>query len=327
MRGEATGSNRCMEPLANNLDRVTHYEYVGECVSRRELVRGLERWVNRSGALPADLAVRVAGRDAPEFWARFEIQRGERIVAAREFSSGSVACEQRSAVLSSALGLALENYLESARMPEAKPKSESEPEPVVARARPPAAERAVWRGQTYAGGWWGVGALPGATWSAAIGAGLLRDRWVARAGAFLTPIQVVVLGEGRTRVQVLGGEFSGCVAHRLGSRPLELCADARLGLARLSGVDYRVSFSTREPYAGVGLSLTLTEQLGRVGVYVGGQVGLTVWAPELVVRGERDRALVASRAWPGLSLGVLAGLRFDLSSNAPKDSRGAAIDP
>lgn len=310
-----------MESVAYSLDRVTHYEYVGDSVSRSELVRGLERWVNRSGALPADLAVRVSGRDTPEFWARFEIQRGERIVAAREFSSGSVACDQRSAVLSSALGLALENYLESARTP--KPQTiDARPLPL-----PSLSEGPVWRGQTYAGGWWGVGVLPEATWSAAVGAGLLRDRWVARAGGFLTPNQVVALGQGQTRAQLLGGELSGCVSHRLGSRPLELCADARLALARLSGVDYPVSFRTRAPYAGVGLSLTLTEQLGRVGVYVGGRAGLTVWAPELVVRSEQDRALVASRAWPGLSFGVLAGLRFDLSSHKPKDSRGAAIDP
>jgi hypothetical protein len=124
------------------------------------------------------------------------------------------------------------------------------------------------------------------------------------------------LGEGQTRAQLLGGELAGCFAQRLGSRPLELCADGRLGVARLAGSDYAVSFITREPYADLGLSLTLTQSLGRVGVYVGGRAGATVWSPELVVRGAQDGALLASRDWPGFSGGIVAGLSFELSSTA-----------
>jgi hypothetical protein len=140
---------RNMEPLADSLDRATQYAYVGDCVSRPELARGLSRWVSRSGALPPDLQVRVSGHDAPEFRARLEIRRGTQTVAVREFSDQRVECRQRPAVLSSALGLALENYLESARAPEPKP--EAAPMAVPLRSF----DKPVWRLQTYAGGWWG----------------------------------------------------------------------------------------------------------------------------------------------------------------------------
>lgn len=312
-------SSAVAQPGPRSLVDVTQLEYQGDCVTRGPLLAELRRWLKQSGTLPSDLSVQVSGHDAPSFSARFQIARGGVVVASREFSGDRIQCHERVQVLSSALGLALENYLEANRARELASPQPPKPHP---RHEPAPSFRAG----SYAGGWVGVGLLPRATWAATLGAEAFKGAWGLRAGALLTPAQTFPLGVGSARVQLLGGDWAGC--RQLGVLPLTLaaCLESRAGLLRISGSDYDVSLTSRDLFWDGGLSSQLDVPLAsRVSLYVGARLGLTLRATTLVVRAQDSQSLLVSRDWPTFSYGALVGIRFALLS-PPKNASGAAID-
>lgn len=176
-------SSAVAQPGPRSLVDVTQLEYQGDCVTRGPLLAELQRWLKQSGTLPSDLSVQVSGHDAPSFSARFQIARGGVVVASREFSGDRIQCHERVQVLSSALGLALENYLEANRARELASPEPPKPHPTHEPAP------SSFRAGSYAGGWVGVGLLPRATWAATLGAEAFIGAWGLRAGALLTPAQ------------------------------------------------------------------------------------------------------------------------------------------
>ncbi len=300
-------------PPNGTLEDVTSLDYAGACVTEAELLRELSRWVKRRGTLPADLSVRVTGQDAPTFHARFEIARAGSVVASREFSGDRVQCQQRVAVLASALGLSLENYLETA----APLEREVAPKPLKPVQR---AAGTSWLGTSYVGAWAGVGLLPEPTWAATIAAGLSRNSWGIRAAVLLTPFQGLPLGDGSAKVQLLGGGLSGCRLGRLVMLPAEVCLETQAGMLRISGSGYAVSLQSQDWFLDGAARLQLEVPLvRRVAIYAGARVGMTVHATELTVREAEGRALLVSRAWPAFSYGLVAGMRFDLASRGTEE--------
>ncbi len=304
----------------------------GACISRAELLGGVEAWLNRKDV---DRRIRIVVEERQAMQPRFVVRREGKPPTERRFSGGGIDCAELRAAVALAIALAidatiLQNVVEPPLLPTPPEPAPPEPTPPATeptpaqsasapRPAPRPAPKAAPKAPPPAGDdaapvfveaslLAGLGLVPEPTWGGAVAARLPAGPLAVRLGVMATAGTDVSVAQGTARVATLAAQLAGCLplseAGTFGA-----CAGLAAGYWSARGRGFDTDLGTNLPWvaatAGPELTLPISEGaalLGRVEAF------LPVVRPALEVR-DLSGAIVEERSAPAAGMAASLGLR------------------